>query len=618
VKTAKLNNRAGWQDSPATSTTAVHRTWSGSTLPLAVSGAILLWLAQPPFRLWPLAWIALVPWFFLILKPRLSRRQYGIIYVVAALYWAVTMQGIRHAHPAMFAAWGALAGYLAVYPLAWVALVRVASGAAASSVSGDSAAPVRTAYRLQLPICLSAPVLWVGLECIRNYFATGISAVMLGHSQADVAPIIQIADAWGSYGVSFVIVLVNAAIAATIAATLARRQTPNATPVAAGISERFSEAHPTASPVAGVLAALAVLLATVGYGYWRLAQSESLQQQATINIALIGRDEPIVFEQDASRELQIFDAYFRQSYQAARQAAEQQITLDAVVWPESMFTGALPWLSIDPARPVVVPAGLGMSESEFREIVAERQQHFQRRAAQVQQSLREATGQAAGPDLIVGCSVVSYNDPPGGHSGCVHIDPDGRVANWYAKMHLVMFGEYIPWINYLPWIDYVVPAGMGILPGDGPVPMTVGDVNIAPNVCIETAVERVPVNQVRELTSRGISADIIVNVTNDGWFDRTSIIEHHLRCSQLVAVACRRPVLIAANGGPTAWIDGSGRIVQRLANDEAGAILVSSQLDGRDGLYLRIGDWPARIMALACAVLASIGVMRQRTRRRFE
>ncbi len=606
VNTLTPHRRADRRPAPAAELPAdAPHPSSASIWLFAASGAALLWLAQPPLRLWPLAWVAVVPWLLLAWQSHVTRRHYVILYVVSALYWALSMQGLRHAHPLMYGPWIALAAYLAVYPVLWMALVRVASCLPQMPHSTEQG---RTTFRL--PLWISAPVVWVGLEWVRNYFLTGISAVMLGHTQADVPALIQIADLCGSYGVSFVIVLANTAIAeGLLAAYRRRRAAASAEPAESGLP--VVNPHQAKPWLSGGVA-LATVLATVVYGFWRLGQAEAQSQTAAINLALIGRDEPIVFEQDTRRELEIFDAYFRQSYEAAEQAAKQNLQLDAVIWPESMFTGGLPWLAADPDRPIVVPPGLEMSESEFREIVLERQRQFEHRAAQVQAALRQATGQATGPALIAGCSIVSYNEPSGGHSGCVHIGPDGRVANWYAKTHLVMFGEYIPAMDYVPWIDRIIPPGMGLLPGKQPVAMAIGDRSVMPTICIETAVERVTLNQVRELIARGTAPDLLVNVTNDGWFDGSAVVEHHLRCAQFVAVACRRPLLIAANGGPTAWIDGSGRIVERLRNDAAGAILVTSRLDGRSGLYQQIGDWPARLFALACGVLAILGLHRHR------
>lgn len=574
-----------------------------SILALAVAGGVLMWLAQPPFKAWPLAWVALVPWILISQRPTLTRRNYGLVYLVAFAYWALTMQGLRHAHPALYAAWLALAAYLAAYPILWIWLVRAAN----------------RLPRFSLPPWLTVPVVWVGLEWVRNHLLTGISAVMLGHTQADVAPVIQIADLFGSYGVSFVVALVNAAVAIGLQARIAASTTAATSPAEAAEAPE-GRVRSSALPAYAVTALTLAL--TLGYGVWRIREAESLASPTSGGespgvIALIGRDEPIVFEQDYRRELEIFQNYLEQTLDAARRAAVAGRTIEAVVWPESMFSGAIPHAHTEPGLPLVVPPGSAMEEAELRQYIDESQLRFRYRAADLQQRIRQITGQATGPELIVGCSVVRYSDPLGVHCGCVQITADGQVVDFYAKNHLVMFGEYIPGIEYLPWVDRWLPPGIGVTPGDGPVAMRVGDQVLAPNVCIETAVERVTINQIRALLARGEDPTLIVNVTNDGWFDRTSVVEHHLRCAQLVAVGARRPVLIAANGGPTAWIDSSGRIVQRLANGEAGSILVTPQPDGRRALYLTLGDWPAALLALVClAILGNAVVQWRRDRPR--
>jgi apolipoprotein N-acyltransferase len=571
---------------------------------LAVAGGLLLWCAQPPLRLWPLAWVALLPWLGIVYRPRLTRRDYAVFFLAATTYWAVTMQGIRHAHPAMYVAWIALAAYLASYAAAWLWLCRV--------VIQSRNTPNQTSARLgfRMPGWVAVPIIWTGLECVRNYFLTGVSAVMLGHTQADVPAVIQIADTLGSYGVSFLVSLVNAALADFWFSN--RRDDPKD----AGDGHRTSVSPQGIGRFTGLAVAGVAALATIGYGLWRLQQAARPARSSATTIALVGRDEPIDFEQASGRELEIFDAYFRQSLEAARMAAERGVALDAVVWPESMFTGSLPWLVAEPDRPLVVPPGSPLGEPELRDIIAENRNHFEHRARQVQFALRQITGQSEGPELVVGCSVVRYDAPAGGHSGCVHIGGDGKVARWYAKNHLVMFGEYIPLIDYLPWIDRFIPPGMGILPGEGAVALAVGDLVVSPNVCIETAVERVTVGHVRDLIGRGSAPDVVVNVTNDGWFDRSSIVEHHLRCAQMVAVASRRPILIAANGGPTAWIDGSGRVVQRLPSDAGGVILVAAVPDGRNAPHLWVGDWPARVIALMCGWWAVAGLVGNRRENR--
>ncbi len=538
---------------------------------LAAIGALLLWLAQPPAKLWPLAWVALIPWILIAVRTTCDRRSIATFYLVAVVYWAVTMQGIRHAHPAMYFTLALFSLYLAVYPVLFLVLLRhlVTQG--------------RRDWILS--VWIAAPILWTGLECIRNYLLTGVSAVMLGHTLADVPPLIQIADAFGSYGVTFLVVWVNASIAHCLLRL-----------------PRW--------PLVAATASAAVVL-TLAYGYYRLDQRSHTMagEPLTIRIALIGRDEPVIFEQDSERQWAIFDRYAMQSLATAQVEQGRGGRIDLVVWPESMFSGSLPWLEIDDEPGFQVPEGVELSQAEFRELIDDSREQFERRAADLQAALRQATGQGTDPELLVGCGVVRYGQVPQVHSAVVHIAAGGRVVDWYAKTHLVMFGEYIPLIDYLPWLHRLIPPGMGVTPGDRAVAMTTVGVTHSPNICIETAVERVTANHVRDLTLRGETPDVLINVTNDGWFDRSSIVDHHLRCCQFVAIATRRPLLVAANGGPTVAIDGSGAIMQRVAYDQNESLVVSPFRDGRPGWHQTIGDWPARAMAIltfAAALAAAV------------
>jgi apolipoprotein N-acyltransferase len=141
--------------------------------------------------------------------------------------------------------------------------------------------------------------------------------------------------------------------------------------------------------------------------------------------------------------------------------------------------------------------------------------------------------------------------------------------------------------------------------------MKVGTALVSPNICIETAVERVTVDQLRTLRRSGSPADVVVTVTNDGWFDRSSVIDHHRRSAQLVAVGIRRPILSAANNGPTVWIDSRGQTVQSIPTGASGVIMARPQRDARSSLYLQVGDWPARFCAIA-SLVAIAGAWKRR------
>ena len=555
----------------------------------AAGSAVLLWASQPPLALWPLAMIALVPWLYLIesdQRPLLSSsattdssspptgrpvaRLYGALWLAATVYWLVSLQGLRHAHPLMFLAWLALGGYLGLYPALFVALSR-------------------RLRRRNIPLWLTVPTIWVGCEWIRNYLLTGISALMLGHTMADVPQMIQIADLFGTYGVSFVIAAANVAVFQVVRVLQGQTSYRNALIASAS--------------------AACLLITTLVYGSFRLGQRSG---EVVATIALIQRDEQTEYLQSRNRELEIFESYARESIEAV---ADADMPVDAVVWPESMFNGGLPWMIVDPEASA--PAGFAGSETGFREIIEQNRRYFLARAGELQRALAAAGAVDQPPHVIAGCGVARYGPTTRSYSGVVHINPRGELSDWYGKTHLVMFGEYIPLLGSIPLLNALMPPGMGLALGEGPEVFDIGDAQVSPNLCIETAVERVTINQLAELndSSSQTMPDAIVTVTNDAWFDGSSVVDHHLRCAQLVAVGCRRPILSAANGGPTAWIDSRGQVVKRLATTANGAILARPIQDDRISWYVRIGDLPTRLLGLLCIVVladALIAGWRQR------
>lgn len=544
-------------------TAGVQRSWWG----LVVAAVVLRWLCQPPLSWWPLAFIAVVP---LLLAAMLlaaknmavTRRHYGVLYLGMTIYWALTLQGLRHANPLIYPFWLLLAAYLAIYPTLFVIVLRrcIARG---------------------WSIVWAAPIAWVGQECIRNYMLTGISAAMLGHSMADVPWMIQIADLGGTYAVSLVVICVNVALACLVA----RRFT----------GRRNGETQ--SLPWSAIATALILVAFTLSYGWWRHEQTKALAQ-SKVTIALIGAAERVEYEQDPSRELELFDTYVTASVAALKQSPEP---VGAVVWPESMYTGTLPLMLGQGSEAIATQ--FNVSLEDVRNMIEQRRDAFHFRNQTVLRML-SAENEGQSPALIVGCGVVEYGDQTKAYSGVVQIGKEGTATAWYGKNHLVMFGEYIPLVQRIAFIRDWLPPGLGLASGDSAKIFDVGNADAAlslcPNICIETAVERVAIGHLQQLRAEtdGLP-DAIVTVTNDAWFNDSSVVQHHKRCAQLVAVACRRPILSAANNGPTAWIDSSGQIVQEIRQGTQGNILATPDLDDRQSLMLSIGDWPARFAAIA-------------------
>ncbi|WP_083434830.1 apolipoprotein N-acyltransferase [Rhodopirellula islandica] len=555
--------------------------------------ATVLWMSGPPIAMGPLIFVALVPLLAIAeVAPGSPWKQ--SLYLASLVYWLVSLQGLRHAHPLMFLPWMALSAYLAIYPVLFVALLRRWRATHQNQTSRP--------WRNRIPFCLVAAVIWVGLEWIRNHLFTGISVLMLGHALADMPILIQIADLGGTYAVSFVIVCLNVAMLEAMNRWVVRLPASSDTPWS-------SLAIPSG-----------LLIATIAYGAITM---QVATEPIGKTIALLGGNQLTVYEQDIEREREIFAAYAEMALDAV---ANSKSEVTAVVWPESMFSGGMPWMTTgpdlavpefmqDPSLPPLVP-------DQLRFAVENNQAGFLDRATNLQLAMAASSNipSDVAPAIIGGCGLVQYAKQPSQYSGVVWIDPAGKMAGQYAKNHLVLFGETIPLVHSLPWIRDQVPPGLGLDRGTQPERFDLDGISLMPNLCIETAVERIPINHMHQLNSRANPKlpDALLTLTNDVWFRDSAVVDHHLRCAQLVAVGCRRPILSAANGGPTAWIDSAGRVVERLPKGQSGVIEAQPRRDRRVSLYVQIGAWPAGLMgaATACglAVLAFEFVTRRRKR----
>ena len=173
-----------------------------------------------------------------------------------------------------------------------------------------------------------------------------------------------------------------------------------------------------------------------------------------------------------------------------------------------------------------------------------------------------------------------------------------------------MFGEYIPVLSWFPSVMQQI--GLGTLSSGRTTKSwkLPSGRRITTNVCFEDVVPHLMQRQLKELKDRREAPDVMINISNDGWFRGSSILNHHLNSAIVTAVENRIPVLVASNTGISAWIDGDGRVVKQLPKLEGGSILAEPIPDGREGLWSYWGDWPARCVTLvglipACRFLLS-------------
>ncbi len=233
------------------------------------------------------------------------------------------------------------------------------------------------------------------------------------------------------------------------------------------------------------------------------------------------------------------------------------------------------------------------------------------RIAQTPKIIAEMAERLATP-LLLGVETRRYRtaEEADRFNSAVLADRRGQIVGRYDKRHLVMFGEYVPFADWFPALYRLTPLGGGLTVGGPAESLEVEGVRYAPNICFESVLPHLLSRQLRELAARDESPDVLVNLTNDAWFWGSNELDMHLACGVFRAVEFRKPFLIAANAGLSAWIDSDGRIRQLGPRRQTTVIQAAVELDDRESLYLKVGDWPAGVclaLALAWAVQGARG-----------
>jgi len=166
-----------------------------------------------------------------------------------------------------------------------------------------------------------------------------------------------------------------------------------------------------------------------------------------------------------------------------------------------------------------------------------------------------------GENLLVG-GMDFYNIKPNvfNYYNSSFLMRKGMILAKYDKQHLVLFGEYVPFEKLLPFLDAFTPIDGTFQPGEDAVIMNIGDGNIpvSPLICFEDAFSPLATKAVRK------GARLLINQTNDSWFDPSCGSRQHLSQSVFRCVENRVPMARCANTGMTCWIDETGRVREIL------------------------------------------------------
>jgi apolipoprotein N-acyltransferase len=490
---------------------------------LAVSSG-LLWTGAFPKIGWDwLAWFALVP--LLAAISNLSVRQSfrigfitGLVHYLSLLYWVVPVMRT----------YGYLPLYLSVVILFLFAAVLALFPAVFSmTLSAVGISPLR---------CLiTVPMLWVTLEYVRSFIFTGFPWELLGYSQYLRLHLIQIADLFGVYGVSFLIALGNAAV--FLALTCISRKTwhgrPISKPLALGASVLF---------VAG-------FFLTWIYGTYRIQATDRLIAAApTARVAVIQGNIDQAVKWDPVFQTATIKTYNRLSL------AVKSEKPDLIVWPES-----------------ATPFFLFYDRQPTKKVLAGIEQ--------------------AGTDFLIGSpSFVRQGKKKIYYNSAYLISPGAKTIEKYDKAHLVPYGEYVPFKKWLPFLGKLVAQAGDFRPGTPGKTLSWHQNALGVQICYEIIFPGLSRATVKN------NAVLLINITNDAWFGKSSGPYQHFSMTIFRAVENRRALARAASTGISGFIDPAGRILSSTPLLEEATLARALPLIRSKTFYTRYGD----ILALAC------------------
>ena len=533
-----------------------RRGWLVPLLAGALGGALFT-LSIPKAELPLFAWISLLPCLYVTFaagslaresgdsgregEPRtqLLFRQslilgisFGMVSGVGRVYWlAETLERFGNlSRPEALLTSGLLILYLSLYPASFFCICR------------------RLSCRTPLLPWIAAAV-WTLLEWAQTWIITGFPWELLGYSQYLNRPLRQVASLTGVYGVSFVVVLVNAALSQLLAAR--RRVLATSLPIAA------------------------LILAVLVYGHSRYAslRSEALSARpfpssaAELKVGIIQGSvtQDVKWKPDRARA--ITQRYADLTRQLA--AAEP---LDLVVFPET----ALPYWFLDDRF------------SAYRE--------------QIEQLARDV----GAPILVGSLEMDRIEGKPKVYNRAFLLDREGEVVDSSDKVHLVPFGEYLPMPWLFQYLEGLIAESGPFAPGAGHKVLSLPQANATLGVfiCYESIFPGIP----RTLADMG--ATVLVNTTNDAWFGRTAAPYQHLSMAVFRAVETGRPLIRAANTGISCAISPAGDISHATQLFETTAFSVAVVPRSTPTFYTRHGN--IFLAACALFLLGTCAAARRR------
>ena len=521
-------------------------------LPFPVAGPLPHWRAE-------LAYVALIPLLIALLArrrgcgwPRVAWNTLvgyfcGVLWYAGTCYW---IQSTMHLYGNLSSFVASIMLFLFCLFLAFYFALFAFLLTLAQRATGSIAWTLST-----------APFLWVAMElaCAR---ITSFPWNQLGYSQIDNLLLTRLAPWTGTYGISFFVVAINCAIASffLLKSWRARLGPP-------------------------VVAALFIVLMHPGFS--RKVPQEPTSENAmllqpNLNVGAENYWTGAIFDLQmqhfAALSENACNAYFAglptpRTPIVHPECGPPKPRIQLILWPES-------------------PAPLIDADPRFRHWVS-------------------ALAEDAHAATIVGDAAVEQN--AGESKGAVYnsaafIAPDGAFVGRYDKMHLVPFGEHVPFPKLLSFAGSLTAEVGQMAPGKRRTVFAADGHSYGSFICYEA----IFADEVRQFTRLG--ADVLVNISDDGWYGDTSAPWQHLNMARMRAIENHRWLLRDTNSGITAVIDPYGRVLQSSPRHVQTSLLAHFNYVEWQTFYTRHGDVFAWLCAIIAIVLAFDGAFQNHYR----
>ena len=396
---------------------------------------------------------------------------------------------------------------------------------------------------------MAAPLVWMATELGRTYLFGGFPWVLVGYSQVTVLPVAQVASLVGVYGLSGLVVAASSALAAVAVAMDDARG-----------SKRLPRRRWPWMWAGGVAAALLVLSV---WGRARVADGGLTRAGQPVKVGLVQGNVDQAEKWNAARADAIFAEYLQLTKDAIAQGAS------FVLWPES-------------STPFVFENNRPGADA-----------------------IRALARQAHVP-ILVGSDQIERGTPNKYFNAAFLVGPDGSDGGVYRKIHLVPFGEYVPFKTVLFFAAPLVEAVSDFSPGESVVLLPVNGHLVSTAICYEIVYP----DMVRQSVAQG--SQLLTTITNDAWFGRTSAPYQHFAQASMRAIEEGRYLVRSANTGISGIVDPYGRVVAQSRLYESTVLVGEARFIESTTFYTRHGDVFAYAGSLG-ALLLLLDASRRRT-----